>query len=680
MNSVGLRWTTFCAAALGLSALSLTGEIASAYVGAAWAAGLLGLALDARPAWQRPIRRVEPFAVIVMLAVAGFDFFLRHISFLLTVAHFLLLFQIFKLLGPKTRKDYLQIFMFSFFQLLSACTLSADLWQALALIAFIPVASAVLFWQQVSREEEGLQHLLPAEARRPYRSLTLWMSAFAIPANVFFAAVLFLIFPRLSLNARLPGLGGPRMGYTDQVNLTQTGSVQNDHSTVLWLQILPPERGRLWKGYLRGAALDYFDGQRWSRRTTAPSQTVRADINGIIRIGSRPTASQGNPLRQSITLINTAGATLFASPYPIQVRSPLASLQLDPDGSLHWLRAWDRPLRYEIISDPQAPAMPRSASADDLQLPNMDLQRIAQLAQTITAGRSRSPQVRARAIEMFLQTRYRYSLALGQTTTPNPLEDFLFKRQSGLCGHFASAMAVMLRLQGIPAHVVAGYLRGTWNPLAQQFLIRQSDAHAWVEAYIKGQGWVLYDPSPALPSASSSSRWLQKLQTYWDYTSLQWDQFVIEYNLYSQIKILQDLQLSANRFDVWWSGPLVRRLLHLYTWRNEKTFRTSQNNASSPHHGALLLSILFAALIALTLSPRRRSAQRSSNDRAIAFYQKFLQEMARRGFPKAPSETGWEFARRLAANSPQRFAALDPARIFQLTQRYYKVRFAAPRV
>ena len=91
-------------------------------------------------------------------------------------------------------------------------------------------------------------------------------------------------------------------------------------------------------------------------------------------------------------------------------------------------------------------------------------------------------------------------------TTLAPLEEFLFVRRSGNCEYFAAAMAVMLRSIGVPARVVAGFQQGEWNPYGRYFMVRLSDAHAWVEVYLDGRGWVAFDPSPRAEATAEEIR------------------------------------------------------------------------------------------------------------------------------------------------------------------------------
>jgi hypothetical protein len=96
-----------------------------------------------------------------------------------------------------------------------------------------------------------------------------------------------------------------------------------------------------------------------------------------------------------------------------------------------------------------------------------------------------------------LQDGYHYTLAPGAWRTDDPLAEFLFEKKAGYCEYFASAAVVLLRLQGVPARFVKGLATG---PNTDQggglHVVRESDAHAWVEAWVPGEGWIEADPTP----------------------------------------------------------------------------------------------------------------------------------------------------------------------------------------
>src|SRR5438067_7353869 len=103
----------------------------------------------------------------------------------------------------------------------------------------------------------------------------------------------------------------------------------------------------------------------------------------------------------------------------------------------------------------------------------------------------------AKQIQRHLKRDFSYTLELPSHEVPDPLANFLFVRRKGHCEYFASAMAVMLRTRGIPSRVVTGFQSGVMNPVNGWLILRASDAHSWVEAWVDGWGWMTFDPTPA---------------------------------------------------------------------------------------------------------------------------------------------------------------------------------------
>jgi len=141
------------------------------------------------------------------------------------------------------------------------------------------------------------------------------------------------------------------------------------------------------------------------------------------------------------------------------------------------------------------------------------LQRVAALAQQITRG-LRSPYTKAKALEAFLRTNYRYSIAPPPAwrSRRDVVAFFLFEAREGACDWFASALALMCRAVGIPARVITGFYSDELTPEGT-LLIRASHAHAWVEAYIDGHGWVTLDATPSSAITRRLSL-LQRLQQW----------------------------------------------------------------------------------------------------------------------------------------------------------------------
>ena len=122
--------------------------------------------------------------------------------------------------------------------------------------------------------------------------------------------------------------------------------------------------------------------------------------------------------------------------------------------------------------------------------------RVRNLAKSIVAGAT-SDYERAVRLEQFLLANYAYDLRVSPFSRSGDVVDaFLFERRSGYCAQFATTMAVMARLVGLPARVATGYLPGEYNSLSGAHSVRLRDAHAWVEIKFQRYGWVPFDPTP----------------------------------------------------------------------------------------------------------------------------------------------------------------------------------------
>ena len=106
------------------------------------------------------------------------------------------------------------------------------------------------------------------------------------------------------------------------------------------------------------------------------------------------------------------------------------------------------------------------------------------------------------AVQTWLQTNTQYDLSVPREPDGvDAVDQFLFVTRRGFCEHIAAAMAVLLRADGIPTRIVTGYGPGERNPFTGYYEVRSSDAHAWVEVYYPGYGWVPYDPTFGVPAA-----------------------------------------------------------------------------------------------------------------------------------------------------------------------------------
>jgi hypothetical protein len=403
------------------------------------------------------------------------------------------------------------------------------------------------------------------------------------------------------------------------------------------------------------------------------------------------------PLHYMVLMEPLSTDAIFIAPRPESLRGRFSEetsvlggpphrtyLLLDKTGSIFNPLHNNAKLRYEGVSrlpaTPPAELRKAPSSYPDfvrqtyLQLPPLD-PRIQQLAEQVTAG-SRNEFDKALSIEQYLMAHYSYTLDLSGPRAEDPLANFLFVRRSGHCEYFASAMTVMLRAVGIPARYVTGFLPGQYNDLGGDYIIRESDAHTWVEVYFPSYGWITFDPTPG-GGADQHHGMFDRLSLYWDWFQFAWGEWVINYDFSHQLTLGQTLQKSSRN----WSD----RARDFYRQERDAAMREllalDRRVEKSPWFlpGALVLlvALLFVlrgrSMIRYAVARWSLRARRGGNLTAslAAFeYTEMLNLLENSGWKKSPSQTPLEFAAAIPA--PDLFAP-----VAQLTELYQSARFGS---
>jgi hypothetical protein len=289
------------------------------------------------------------------------------------------------------------------------------------------------------------------------------------------------------------------------------------------------------------------------------------------------------------------------------------------------------------------------------------------------------PYQKALTLENYLRNNYGYSLELkGTPNSSDPLAMFLFDVRRGHCEYFASAMAVMLRELGIPARLVNGFRAGEYNRLAGAFVVRQYDAHSWVEAYFSPYGWVEFDPTPADP-IHTRSELARFFNTLVDAASLWWWEEVVNYDVWKQFRLVAATRSAINEFQ----HVLRERLKAAY-----ERMRTVGDRplVQSLSRRTIIISCCLIALLgflaylclgrnkSLLLRLRRafyRFGGALEQNRVITiYYQEALGLLESHGLSRGRDLTPLEFARSL------RHHAVG-APLGELTRLYNRVRFGS---
>lgn len=323
----------------------------------------------------------------------------------------------------------------------------------------------------------------------------------ALPVTV----VLFVLMPRLAplwsmemdQSRARTGMSGS-MAPGDVSRLSQSNELA---FRVTFEDEAPPRARRYW----RGMTLNWFDGRRWHQ--TRPEREIGRRALYFPGQGPSPDWYQrwrarryGPSYDYRIIMEPSRRRWLFALAVPF---SDTDSVGTARDYRLVRRDEIREPFGYQVRSYPR---MQRGTTLPDwlrrrtLQLPDGFNPRTRELARRWRRQSSTDRGFIERVLNWFNREAFYYTLQppeLGRHT----LDEFLFDTRRGFCEHYASALTFMMRVAGIPARVVTGYLGGETNPLGDHLRVRQRDAHAWTEAWLPGQGWVRFDPTGAVAPA-----------------------------------------------------------------------------------------------------------------------------------------------------------------------------------
>jgi protein-glutamine gamma-glutamyltransferase len=473
---------------------------------------------------------------LVYLPFFFFDLFVLSRGLVQAVLHLGLFAVLVKLFALVRERDKWQASIGVFFLFLAAMGTSVHPTIVLYLAAFLALTLVLLTRFAFLHVLAGFGREDPTLARIPLRGFLV----LATSAALVLAAPLFLLLPRV----RAPfivgrgtgsGLTLEAAGFSDQVTLDSIGRIRTSSEVALRvIEPGPPDLDREMR--LKAATYDLYQGSSWrrspSRGELAPGRRLRFRLGPAravrwATIWLQPLHSQSLPLPVE---------TVFVEP-----RSPM--LMIDAGGAVSFPVPPLEVARYQVglARTPVFAGAPPTGPAD----PALDLAgvtpRITKLAVRMM-GQGTDAE-RARRLENHLMDDYTYTLDFEGRSAANPIEDFLFRYHSGQCEYFASAMVLMLRSQGIPARLVTGFLGGEYNPFEGYFIVRESNAHAWVEAYLDGEGWRIFDPTPpAGRPIASSEGFLLLAQQAWDFVLFRWDRYVLTFGLYDQLQIFSGLR------------------------------------------------------------------------------------------------------------------------------------------
>lgn len=431
-------------------------------------------------------------------------------------------------------------------------------------------------------------------------------------------------------------------GLSDRAML---GNVAMQKTQNAWTVLVRIESGET-PGYLRTSAYDLFDGVTWTqgKREDTPLQPEKDSSNPF----------EGSP-GGGATLYSMGGVPVSGKPvqtvYPasglenrIPVRLDTVRLAALAEGlrmdAMRVVRAHEgRPSEYTLA---QGTLPPETAGASYLGLPARLDPRVRALAESILQDARTSSEKIAAVMKYF--SGYTYQLGFSAPPGKDRLAYFLLDRPPAHCEYFASGAAVLLRLGGVPCRYVTGLHIDEYNSMGGYWIGRNSDAHAWVEAWDPETGWSIVETTPGGPNDTDTV--LGSFGQWYDYLKLRFAK------LYAALRawLAQDLDVGSLLRAIWAAWPV-----------------------------RMSLGALAAAAIAYGIYKRRR---RPRSDIELRLWHRLLERMdrsaRRHGWTRRPSETLHQFAQRIDDTNPPEDWRRNAARWYRdYAEARYRVPWAA---
>lgn len=599
-----------------------------------------------------------------------------------------------KLLQKKSDRDWIFLYLMAFFEVLLAAGLSISaLYMGSFLLYLLVTVCAVIAFEirktstTIEQKASSKEHIARLDSSTQLGKVSI--GRLPVTAVILIVMIGLVALPLFFTLPRVGGAGfgsgqskNPSTGFSSSVKLGDIGRIQQNDQVVMRVRLDDPNATNL---YWRGIALDKFDNQSWTRTVGDFKERFVRGEREFIQVDLA--SGKNNLLIQTVFLEPIDTPVLFALSRPVSVQGGFDFLEKDNYGAISFRRNEFERISYKVWSDRTVPPLAdlkadnTAYSADTsgiyLQLPGKMDPRIADSATEITKNAGNRYD-KAKAIESYLQNNFGYTLDL-KAGGGEPLADFLFNIKEGHCEYFATAMAVMLRTQGIATRVVNGFQQGDYNETAGIYVVKQRNAHSWVEVFFPGENaWVQFDPTPFSGQGSGGSagglsaqfnKYVEALETFWI-------EYFVAYDDQGQKSLLRSVRSGLVDFQAKSSTWLDSAQAVLAEWWKEvRGDRGLRNSIRAMAYGAGYLAAGVAGLLLLIWLGRKLKRMefwsrlfawlRRKNERAmVEFYERMQNILASRGLRRAPHQTPLEFA--FGLNIPE---------AVKITEKYNRVRF-----
>ncbi|TRW95619.1 transglutaminase TgpA family protein [Candidatus Methylobacter oryzae] len=517
-------------------------------------------------------------------------------------------------------------------------------------LAFIVAASQFLYEQSIAMAAyillvccALLAVLVAINSYKMQTSAALKTSAIIIAQALPIAVALFILFPRIEAPRWMlfKDLHQNKTGLSDSMEPGSISDLVLSEELVFRVKFagaIPPPNQRYW----RGPVLSYSDGKRWTQSSFQNPLT-------------RPSVT-GAPYRYTLLMEPQDKNWVFALDMPQEFSPPLtlnAAYQL-VTSDRHDKRAEYQVTSYAYYNTGSLNASEYKAA---IQLPAEPSDKIKQLVGQLQGFDGAPDNFIDQLLSYFRTEDFHYTLT-PPVMDNNPIETFLFQTRRGFCSHYASAFVYLMRVAHIPARIVTGYQGGEMNKVGDFMEIRQADAHAWVEVWLKDKGWVRVDPTAAIAPERiereismdrrtsygiatannylprSAYDWLKQARQLWGSVDYNWQRWVINYDNKNQSSLMSSFGINNLKTMVYWMIAVVGSIAAVLCW------------------------------FLLYQKPK------APDNKALLFYNRFCKKLSKHGLFRGAGEGAKDFAERAKVKLPSLAKDID-----RITDVFIKLRY-----
>lgn len=554
-------------------------------------------------------------------------------------------------------RDYLQILALCVFALVSHAFFTFGIGYLVTIMVVMVASTAALVILTGISELESVKDKAFSALDNRLFSLS-WLFSFSFGFLILslpLSFVLFFILPRTE-TPFLSFLNREALSHTGFSGIVELGAIEKiqEDETVAFRALLS---NALKPGFLywRGTVYDQFDGKAW--KSTATEYPRKSSVEE-----KHQPDRMVNVISQTIILESSGGKFLFCLDVPFSISGFSRRLMTAWEERTFFTdKPMDRRVKYECLSSPGEYTV--EISPRDVErytaLPS-DWQSEPPIRQLVQdkVEMDKTPLEIAKKLESWLKSPpFQYALS-GLPVSDKALEDFIFKTKRGNCEYFASALAVMLRMLGIPARLVGGYYGGYFQTVGSYYLVLQKNAHVWVEAFIEdsqtgstadGQSqyrkgrWVRLDPTPPSPLVGRArlSLWF-RLRLALDFIQYSWNRLVLQYDMREQERIVRNIGERFSHLRM-----LLRSLKGFNLQEVAKKIRDERSYYGIESIVVFVGVMLFTLMAFLVL----RNPFATTKDH-VKLLKKFENHFRKRYSARRPSETLQEWLQRIGKELP----------------------------